>query len=473
MTYHLAIDIGASSGRHILGWSEHGIMKMEEIHRFSNGVAEHNGHLCWDLEHLTSEVIAGIAKCQELGKIPATIAIDTWGCDFVLLDDHGALLGDAVAYRDARTQGMDRKLYELCPEPELYERTGIQKLIFNTVYQLFALKEQNPELLALAARFLMIPDYLNYVLTGVALNEYTNATTTQMVNVTTKTWDYELLEKLGLPTHIFSDPKLPGTTVGKLRAEIVAKVSFSSEVILCASHDTGSAVMAVPSQSDNEIYLSSGTWSLMGIERKSADSSELSRAHNFTNEGGYDYRFRYLKNIMGMWMLQNLRKEFSQQYSFKEQYALAAQASNFPSVVDVNDELFLAPDSMSAALRTYCRNTNQPEPQSAGELLYCVYHSLALCYDRVIKEIEEVTGTTYDCVNVIGGGCQDLFLNRLTTLITGKKIKAGPIEGTAVGNLMCQMIKCGTYASLKDGRAAVAASFAVKEASADLSEILA
>lgn len=473
MRYHLAIDIGASSGRHILGWTENGVMQMEEIHRFSNGVAEKNSHLCWDLEHLTKEVIAGIAHCKELGKIPSTIAIDTWGCDFVLLDEAGKILGDSVAYRDARTNGVDAELYKLCPEPELYARTGIQKLIFNTVYQLFALKLQQPELLAQAKRFLMIPDYLNYVLTGVQKNEYTNATTTQLINVKTNTWDWELLEKLGLPQHIFTDPELPGTSVGNLSQAIAEQVGFSSEVILCASHDTGSAVMAVPSQSDDEIYLSSGTWSLMGIERLQADSSEVSRSHNFTNEGGYNHRFRYLKNLMGMWMLQNLRKEFSKQYSFKEQYALAAAASDFASTVDVNDALFLAPKSMSEALRTYCRNSGQAEPQTEGELLYCVYHSLALGYDHVIKELEEITGSTFDCVNVIGGGCQDLFLNRLTALITGKKIKAGPIEGTAVGNLMCQMIKSGEYASLKEGRAAVAKSFAVKEATTDLAQVLA
>lgn len=473
MNYHLAIDIGASSGRHILGWTENGLMHMEEIHRFTNGVSEKNGHLCWDLEHLSQEVIAGIAHCATINKIPSSIAIDTWGCDFVLLDEREKILGDCIAYRDHRTQGVDVELYKVCTEEELYARTGIQKMIFNTIYQLYSLKLQFPELLAKAQRFLMIPDYLNCLLTGVCKNEYTNATTTQMINVNTNKWDKELLEKLGIPTKIFTDPELPSTTVGSLSAEIAAKVGFNAEVILCASHYTGSAVMAVPSQSDDEIYLSSGTWSLMGIERQQADSSELSRSHNFTNEGGYNYRFRYLKNLMGMWMLQNLRKEFPQPYSFKEQYALAAEAVNFPSTVDVNDKLFLAPESMSKALRIYCRNSGQIEPQSTGELLYCVYHSLALSYDKVIKEIEEITSHSYDCINVIGGGCQDLFLNRLTALTTGKKIKAGPIEGTAIGNLLCQMIKSGEYSDLKAGRAAIAKSFAVQEASTDLAKMLA
>ena len=467
---YLAIDIGASSGRAILSFEKEGLLCPEEVYRFPNGPINRDGHLIWDLDKLFEEVKNGIKAAFAVCPNIRSLSIDTWGCDYVLLKGEDPVY-PGYCYRDPRTESIIDEVHSRISFDELYSLTGIQFQPFNTIYQLY--EDMSTGRLEGVSDFLMLPEYLSFRLTGVKKKEYTNATTTQLINVKTNTWDWELLEKLGLPQHIFTDPELPGTSVGALSPAIAEQVGFSSEVMLCASHDTGSAVMAVPSQSDNEIYLSSGTWSLMGIERLQADSSALSRSHNFTNEGGYNHRFRYLKNLMGMWMLQNLRKEFSKQYTFKEQYALAAAASDFASTVDVNDALFLAPKSMSEALRTYCRNSGQAEPQTEGELLYCVYHSLALGYDHVIKELEELTGSTFDCVNVIGGGCQDLFLNRLTALITGKKIKAGPIEGTAVGNLMCQMIQSGEYASLKEGRAAVAKSFAVKEAATDLAQVLA
>ena len=460
--FYLAVDIGASSGRHILGWLDNGKIRLEEIYRFENKLVKKNGHLCWDIEHLFGEVVAGLKKCGELDRVPASVGIDTWGVDFVLLDADGKILGDTVAYRDAHTKGMDAEVYRVIGEKELYARNGIQKQLFNSIYQLMAIKKYQPELLAKAERFLMIPEYLNYLLTGEAKNEYTNATTTQLVNAKTQDWDFELMEKLGFPTKIFGKLNMPKTVVGNLTEKISAQVGFQTQVVLPATHDTGAAVMAVPTESDEAIYLSSGTWSLMGIERLIPDCTEKSRQSNFTNEGGYHYRYRYLKNIMGMWMMQNLRREFKHKYTFEELYQLAYIGRYFTSVVNVNAEDFLAPESMTKAVQDYCAKTGQEVPETQCELLYCVYCSLARCYAQTVSEIEEVTGKKYKQINVVGGGCQDQFLNALIATETGKEVFAGPIEATALGNIMAQMLKDNVFEDLSEARKVVAKSFDVK-----------
>lgn len=460
--YYLAIDIGASSGRHILGWVDKGKIRIEEIYRFENKLVKQNGHLCWDLDHLFYEVVEGLKKCKELDRIPESVGIDTWDIDFVLLDKNGSIIGNTVAYRDDRTKGMDKEVYKVISESELYGRNGIQKMLINTIYQLMAIKKETPKALEKAERFLMIPEYLNYRLTGVAMNEYTNATTTQLVNAKTQDWDFELLEMLGLPTKIFGELNMPKTLVGPLSREMAERVGFTTNVVLPATHDTGSAVMAVPTNSDDSIYLSSGTWSLMGIERLIPDCTEKSRQHNFTNEGGYHHRYRYLKNIMGMWMMQNLRREFKHKYTFEELYELAHIGRYFTSTVDVNDESFLAPDSMIKALQDYCEKTGQEKPETECELLYCVYKSLANCYAKTVAEIEEVTGRTYDTIHVVGGGCQDKFLDRLLVETTGKEVYIGPVEATAIGNIMAQMLRDKVFEDLKEARQVVAKSFDVK-----------
>ena len=460
--YYLAVDIGASSGRHILGWMENGKLRLEEIYRFANGLMEKNGHLCWDMERLVQEVINGLQKCHELNRIPTSMGIDTWGVDFVLLDKEGKILGDTVAYRDSRTQGMDTEVYKVISEAELYGRNGIQKQLFNSIYQLMAIKHEHPEYLEQAETFLMVPEYLNYRLTGICKNEYTNATTGQLVNAQTCDWDYGLLQKLGLPTKIFGELNMPKTLVGGFSDEIKKEVGFDTEVVLPATHDTGSAVLAVPATDEDYIYLSSGTWSLMGIERLIPDCTEASRKLNFTNEGGYHYRYRYLKNIMGMWMMQSLRKEFKHAYSFEELYTLADIGKYFTSIVDVNDSSFLAPESMIGALQAYCEKTGQEKPETECELLYCVYNSLAACYQKTVKEIEDITARSYSRIHIVGGGCQDKFLNRLLAEKTGKQVYAGPIEGTAIGNIMAQMLRDGTYKDLTEARKNIAKSFDVK-----------
>ena len=461
--YYLAVDIGASSGRHILGHLEEGKLLLEEIYRFENKLVTKNGHLCWDFERLFSEIVNGMKKCREIGKIPASMGIDTWGVDFVLLDKEDKVLGDTVAYRDSRTEGIDREVYKLVPEDELYARTGIQKQLFNSIYQLYAVKQSNPEYLNQAVSFLMVPEYFNFLLTGVKKNEYTNATTGQLVNAKTKTWDKELLSRLGLNTEMFGELCLPKTSVGRLRDEIKEQVGFDLEVVLPATHDTGSAVLAVPANDDDFIYLSSGTWSLMGIERMEADCSMESKELNFTNEGGYEYRFRYLKNIMGLWMLQNAKRELDNKYSFPEIAELAKKAADFPSLVDVNDASFLAPESMLDAVNAYCERTGQQVPKDLSEQLSCIYHSLAKSYAETVKGIEKITGKTYTRLHIVGGGCQDQYLNSLTKESTDKEVYAGPIEGTALGNLMAQMLKAGEFNTLPEARTAIARSFDIKK----------
>lgn len=462
MNYYLAVDIGASSGRHILAWVEDGQIKMQEIHRFSNGMQKKDGHLCWDYEKLFGDIVDGLKKCKELGKIPQSMGIDTWGVDYVLLDAEGNALGNTYGYRDHRTNGMDEVLYQTISLEDLYARTGIQKQMFNTVYQLVAAKTQEPELLEAADKLLMVPDYLNYLLTGVAKSEYTEATTGQLVNPDTKDWDYELIEMLGIKKELFIPLTTAGTRVGGLKPELVEQVGFDLEVMQIASHDTASAVMAVPSMGMETVYISSGTWSLMGVENMEAICTPESCKANLTNEGGYEYRYRFLKNIMGLWMIQSVRHEYDDKYSFAELCAMAEEVKTFPSRVDVNDDSFFAPESMITAIQEYCEKSGQPVPKTPGEVSTVVYQSLADSYGQTVQEIEAITGKKYEAVNIVGGGANADYLSQLTANSTGKTVYAGPTEATAIGNLTAQMLKAGEYASLEEARKGIFKSFAVK-----------
>lgn len=462
--YYLAIDIGASSGRHILSHMENGKIVLEEIYRFPNGMEEHEGHKVWNVDGLFEEIKTGMKRCGELGKIPVSVGIDTWAVDFVLLDQNDERIGDAVAYRDERTKNMDERVYELITEKELYGRTGIQKQIFNTIYQLMALKTKEPEALRTASKLLMIPDYFHFLLTGRAVTEYTNATTTQLINAQSKEWDEELIQKLGYPVSIFQQIRTPGTVLGSLKEDIAKEIGYTCEVVLPATHDTGSAVAAVPVAEDEEeniLYISSGTWSLMGTELREADCSEESRQHNLTNEGGYQYRFRYLKNIMGLWMIQSVKKEIGGGLGFGE-ICEAASGCGIASIVDCNDDRFLAPADMTAEVRAACRESGQREPEGIAEVAAVIYNSLAKCYADAKKEIEAMTGKSYDSIHIIGGGANADYLNRLTAKATGKKVLAGPVEATAIGNLAVQMIADGVFGSLQDARKCIRESFPIK-----------
>ncbi len=460
--YYLAVDIGASSGRHILFSMEAGKIQMEEIYRFENGMKQEDGKLVWDTKHLFFEIKNGMKECKKLGKCPVSMSIDTWGVDYVFLDADGQLLGDSYGYRDHRTQGMDEKLYELILEEELYARTGIQKAIFNTIYQLTADAYQRPEILEKATTFLMIPDYLNFLLTGKRASEYTNATTTGLVNPRSKQWDYELIERMGLRKELFLELQLPGNEVGHLKKELQEEIGFDCKVLQCASHDTASAVMAMPHEGEDGLYISSGTWSLMGVENQEVFARECDRKGNFTNEGGYDYLYRYLKNIMGLWMIQTVRHEANDALSFAEYASLAKEADDFPSLVDANDSRFLAPENMTEEIKKACRESGQEVPEDPGQLAAVIYKSLAKCYGDTIAEIERNTGKCYEAIHIIGGGCKNQYLNQLTANATGKKVLAGPSEATAIGNAMVQLVGAGKLKNLMDARKVVSQSFDIE-----------
>lgn len=458
MQYYLAVDIGASSGRHILSHLADGKMVLEEIHRFPNGMKDVDGTKVWDSAQLFSEIKEGMKKCAKLGKIPASMGIDTWAVDFALLDENDRLIGQTVGYRDGRTKGMDEEVFRIIPQEELYGRTGIQKQIFNTIYQLMAVKQSGQ--LAKAETMLMIPDYFHFLLTGVKITEYTNASTTQLLNPETKEWDFELIKRLGYPEKIFTKLALPGTVVGELTEAIQKEVGFNCKVVLPATHDTGSAVVAVPALGEDNLYISSGTWSLMGTEALRADCSTESMKRNLTNEGGYDYRFRYLKNIMGMWMINSARSEIAADMGFGEICELASHA-DIESLVDANDDRFLAPKSMVKEVQAACEESGQRVPNGIAEVAAVIYNSLAKCYADTAAEIEQMTGKHYDSIHIVGGGANAVYLNRLTAKACKRTVYTGPTEATAVGNIAVQMIAGGELKDLAAARRCIFDSFEI------------
>lgn len=455
MKYCLAVDIGASSGRHILGHLEDGILKLEEIYRFENNIKEENGNIIWDIAHLVDEVKQGIKQCGAIGKIPETVAIDTWGVDYLLLDENKKEILPAVAYRDSRTNGIPEEIDKIIPRVELYKRNGIQPINFNTIYQLYCDKKSGK--LENAKHFLMIPEYLSFKLTGVLRNEYTNATTGALVNAETKQRDDELLEMLGIKTEIFEDLSLPGTVVGGFSEEMKKFAGFDSTVILCPSHDTASAVAACP-VGDNGVYISSGTWSLIGTENMYPVLSEEAMNGGFTNEGGINYRYRFLENIMGMWLFQNIRRNLDKKYTYDEMMNMAME-SDFTEQINPNAKEFVAPENMIEAIRTYLGKPELP----IGDVLNSVYHSLANSYKEAVEIIERVSGKKIDLINIIGGGSKDQYLNKLTKEYTGKKVLAGPTEATATGNLIAQLMYLDNTYTLETARETVKKSFDILE----------
>lgn len=459
--YFLAVDIGASSGRHILGSLEDGKIRLEEVYRFWNGMDEEEGVLYWNVERLFDEIIAGMKKCHELGKVPESVGIDTWGVDFVLLDKEDKILGKAVGYRDHRTEGMDEEVYKIISENDLYERTGIQKAIYNTIYQLMAVKKNNPEHMENASAMLMMPDYFHYKLCGKKVQEYSEATTSQLINPKTRDWDYELIEKLGYNKDMFQKIYMPGSRIGSLTDEVKKLVGYDCHVVLPSTHDTESAVTAIPSNDENVCFISSGTWSLMGVERAEADCSPESRKANFTNEGGYQGRINYLTDIMGLWMIQSVRNKLAPDMSYGD---LCEQASKetIETIVDCQDKSFLSPDDMVAAIQDYCKKTSQTVPETLPQLACVVYNSLARCYMEKLKEVEKLTGVKYDRIHIIGGGSNAVYLNELTAKFTGVPVHAGPGEATAIGNILTQMLEAGEFENLTQARECVARSFEIQ-----------
>lgn len=460
--YSLAVDIGASSGRLVLGSLEKGRLELQEIHRFANEIVEKNGRFCWDIEALFSEIKAGIKKCGRLGITPMSIGIDTWAVDFVLLDEDDQLLTDAVSYRDPRTDGVMDEVIKIFMKERLYLETGIQFQKFNTIYQLYALKKQQPEVLEKAKTFLMIPDYLHFLLTGKKTNEYTNATSTQLINAFTRNWDKDIIHALGFNYEMFQEIKLPKSNIGPIKAELAVEFGFTMAVILPATHDTGSAVLAVP-QVEDTIYLSSGTWSLIGVENYFPICVTKALDYNFTNEGGMDYQFRFLKNIMGLWMIQEVRRNYKNRYSFSELVELSKTAAENTAIVNVDDARFLKPENMVAEIQAYCMETGQKVPESPGEVAKCIFESLVNSYQRAVLEIEDIFEKEFTSINVIGGGSQNELLNQRIADVTKKEVFAGPVEATAIGNLIVQLIALGEITGIKEARSIVRRSFEVKK----------
>ncbi len=458
--YFLAIDIGASSGRHILGFIENGKLQLEEIYRFKNGAVKKGEKLCWDHEDLFFNVKQGLKKCAELGKIPVSIGIDTWGVDYALLDENDQLIGEIYSYRDERTSKVIDEVHEIISESDAYRLTGTQKQVYNTIYQLYA--DKLSKKLDKAKSFLMTPDYLHYKLTGVKSNEFTIASTSGLVNAKTREWDYELIEKLGFNKELFLPLSQPGVVLGNLSKEVANEVGFEATVCLPATHDTASAVMAVPSQ-EKALYISSGTWSLMGIEASVPCLTEEAKEQGFTNEGGYNKTIRFLKNIMGLWMIQCVKKELNDKYSFFDFVDEARKVKDFNSRVEVNDMSFFAPESMIEALKNYCARTGQKQPETIGEIVLLVYSSLADSYAQTINQIEQMTGEKFEKINIVGGGCQNAMLNELTAKSTNRTVVAGPIEATATGNVIAQMLAYGEIKDLPEAKKLIRTSFEIKE----------
>lgn len=456
MKYYLSIDIGASSGRHILSSVQNGKLILEEVYRFENGMTEKDGHLVWDYKKLFSDILQGMKECKKAGKIPVSVGIDTWGVDYALIDKAGEVIGDVFAYRDGRTAEPIKKLHSKIPFETLYERTGSQFQIYNTIYQLYTDKLSGK--LANAERFLMMPDFFNYLLTGVMKNEFTNASTTGLMSAKTREWDMQTVRELELPEKLFKELSDPATFVGRLKPEIADEVGYNLNVVLPATHDTASAVMAVP-EVGQPLYISSGTWSLLGIESPVAISTEEALKENFTNEGGYGRSTRFLKNIMGLWMIQCVRREYNKKYSWADFVKLSKEVKDFNSIVDVNDSSFMAPASMIDAIKAYCAKTGQKVPETPGEIALCVYDSLAVCYNKAIETVEKVTGYKFNVIHIVGGGCQNGYLNELTAKRTGRKVVAGPVEATAIGNALAQLLYDGAVSDINEAKNLVKDSF--------------
>ena len=427
MKKYLAIDIGASSGRHIVGWKEDGELKTEEVYRFPNGVVEQDGHLTWDIDALEKHVRTGIDEAMKVYPEIGSLSVDTWGVDYVLMKGGEPVL-PCYAYRDSRTETAIPKVHEQMSFSELYRRTGIQFQPFNTIYQLYADKLAGR--LEEADSFLMIPEYLMYRLSGAESHEYTNATTGGMVSAETGEYDPEIIRTLGLPGRLFTPLQRPGSVIGEYRG---------IKVLLCATHDTGSAVEGIPMEG-NELYISSGTWSLLGVKTPKPLTDAGSEAANYSNEGGVGYN-RYQKNIMGMWLANRLRSELCPEKPWDEITA-EAEEKHFDHLVDVNDPVFLAPESMKAAF-----DSKLPHPpKCTAGYFRCAYRSLADGYRRAIEEIEQNTGNRYRRLYIVGGGAKNKYLNRLTEEATGKQVTALPIEATALGNIMIQIKNGGEKA---------------------------
>lgn len=463
-----AVDLGAESGRVVVGLFDGQRLQLEEAHRFSNVPVRAGSTLHWDILRLWNDIQDGLTKAAAAhGGELAGIGVDTWGVDFGLLDSTGALLGNPVHYRDARNDGMIERAFETVPREELFERTGLQFMPFNTLFQLLALKTQKSPQLDIADSLLLTPDLLNFWLTGTRAAEYSIASTTQMLNPRSRNWDQELLAKLDLPAHILPEVVSPGTALGNVRADLAKRLGLkpSTPVITPGCHDTASAVASVPFGNKNGAYLSSGTWSLMGIELDEPLINDRVAELNFTNEGGVGGKIRFLKNIAGLWLVQECRRTWAragQEYSYGALTESAAQAKPFGAVVEPDDPAFAAPPSMPEALREFATRSRQQAPASEGEFVRCCLESLALKYRWTLEKLEELRGERIEVLHIVGGGTQNKLLSQLTADALQRPVVCGPVEATATGNILTQAMASGALSNLVEVRGVVRSSFAVE-----------
>ena len=457
MEYVLAIDIGASSGRHMLAHIENDKIFLEEIYRFDNYIDGSDGVKTWNVKRLYNEVINGLKKAKDIGKIPLSVGIDTWGVDYVLMDKNDEVLSPVYAYRDEKNYKLSEDVSKIISFEKLFERTGIEFAVFNTVYQLYGDKKSGK--MSKAESFLMIPDYLNFLLTGVKKQEYTNATTTAMVNVKTHRFDEEVIDKLGYKKSLFNELSQPGTIVGEYTEEVQAEVGYNATVILPATHDTASAVLAVPDDGRREAYISSGTWSLLGKEVGRAVTDNL-KGMSFSNEGSINFNFRFQTNIMGMWIFQNVKKQLGG--SFIELTEAAAK-SEYTGTFDVNKKEFFAPDDMVKAIQNDFTERGITPPYAAGDICNSIFLSLAESYNKTIRGIEEILGEKIEVLHIIGGGSQNKLLNSYTAKLAKVKVMAGPVEATAIGNVSAQLVALNLIENFSETKKMILNSFEIQE----------
>jgi len=461
----LAYDLGAESGRGILGLFDGSRLQLEVVHRFANGAVRTLDSLHWDVLRLWGEMLVALRKAvAEKGSLDA-LGVDTWGVDFALLGRGGTLLGNPRHYRDPHTEGYPEAAFDKVPRREIYRQTGLQFMRFNSLYQLLALRRDRSPLLDVAESLLMVPDLFHYFFTGTAVNEFTDVCTSQMYDPTAKDWAHGLLQALGLPANILGRIVPPGTVLGHLRPSVAAETGAAAvPVVLPGSHDTASAVAAVPARDESWCYISSGTWSLMGAELPAPLISDQTLGYNFTNEGGVGGTIRFLKNIMGLWLVQECRRSWERagrDYTYDELTRLAEAAAPFASLVDPDHSSFWLPPNMPAALGDFCQRTGQPVPAEPGAVVRCALESLALRYRWVLERLEELLGRRLDVIHVVGGGGQNALLNQFTADACDRPVLAGPVEATAIGNVLVQMIGLGLIGSLAEGREVVRRSFEV------------
>jgi len=460
MKLNIAVDIGASNGRLVVGRKENGKIRLQEIHRFENEIREQNGSYFWNIEKLFAEIITGLQVAKQQGIEECTLGIDTWAVDYALIDAHGNLIQEIYAYRDERTKTAVQDVQAAGSLEEIYKKTGIQFLSFNTLFQLYVHDKAE---LAKAHKILLVPDYLYYRLSGKLISEKTNASTTQLLNLETKDYDENLLKLIGVKREQFATLTEPGEDIGPILESLRTQYDLPHcELICVASHDTASAVLGVPGAEEHFAYLCSGTWSLLGVENKAPIASQQSYCQNFTNEWGAYGTYRFLKNIMGLWLIQEVRRNLGKKHSFGELATAAADIKPFQILIDCNHECFLKPDNMILEIQNYCRHTKQLVPEAVGELARCVFDSLALTYRKTLREIADLNGYPARSLHIVGGGVQNELLCQLTADVTEIPVMAGPVESTALGNIVVQMISHGELKSLKEAREVIMESFEIK-----------